>query len=324
MEAGVDFPRISIVMPVFNTGKYLIEAVNSALHQQPIADCELPSFELIVVDDHSTDAQTINILNAISISDERILVCKNLRKKGASGARNTGIMKARGHWIAFLDSDDIWFPTSLALRWRVILQNDNVRWVGAQFRFLRPLSTAGGTPEFETADRLLTGLVQDANAPEVVCLPRPVKEFGDNCMIAITTALIQRAVVVENGMFNELLNRAEDYHLWFKCAFRQNLWMVKADVTFYRIHPDSLTHGNNPKYLYEDTMVELLMADPVGRSYKAILTKRLDLVMQDKCYFYRGQRLFSAALKTALQWIAKRPLRLSAWKELVACGLRVR
>ncbi|WP_157979417.1 glycosyltransferase family 2 protein [Rhodoferax ferrireducens] len=317
------FPLVSIIMPVFNTGSFLIEAINSILNQEALFDCELPSFELIVVDDHSNDPKTLEILGGATCSDSRIHVISNQRCKGASGARNTGIDRARGIWIGFLDSDDIWFPQALALRWRCIMQNENVKWTGAHFRLLKPTTSIEGKPVFATAENLIADLDQKNNIPEIKCLPRPVEEFGDSCMIQTTTVLILRTLIVEKGMFNEQLLRAEDYHLWFKCAFDTDLWMTKAEVSFYRIHSGSLTHGNTPKYLYEDAMIELLLKETSSNIYKIILTRRFDFVMQDQCYFYRSQKLFDCALKKTFQWIIKRPLNMSAWKELLACGLRV-
>lgn len=316
-------PLVSVVMPVFNTGVYLVEAINSVLNQQAVPDCELPEFELLIVDDHSTDQKTLGILDAAASSDSRIRLLKNQRPKGAAGARNTGIMNARGTWIGFLDSDDIWLPNSLVLRWRVVLENANARWVGARFRLLRPTTVVNDVQIFERAENLIAGLDKNINPTEIACLPRPVEAFGNSCMVGIMTVLIQRALIVEKELFNEQLRRTEDYHLWFKCAFDTDLWMLEADVAFYRIHSGSLTHGNTPKYLYEDTMIKLLLVDPVGAMHKTTLTKRFDLVMQDHCYFYRGQKLFGAALGSVLRWIAKRPLNASAWKELVACSLRI-
>ena len=318
-----DAPTVSIIMPVFNTGAYLVEAINSVLNQQATSSWELPSFELLVVDDHSTDQETIEILEAAAASDSRVRVFKNERRKGAAGARNTGIINASGTWIGFLDSDDIWFPRSLALRWRLILQNVTARWAGAHFRLLKPVTSVEGIQLFESAENLMVSLDQNTDAPKMVCLPQPVAEFGNSCMIGTMTVLIQRALIIEKGMFNENLHRSSDYHLWFKCAIDNDLWMTEADVAFYRIHAGSLTHGNAPRHLHEDAMIELLLKDPAGNKHKTIFTKRFDFVMQDHCYFYREQRLFNVALKTTLRWIRKRPFNLSAWKELVACGLRI-
>jgi len=319
----VNSPEISIIMPVYNSGEYLLEAVQSVLGQIALDDCALPVFELIIVDDHSTDPATQDMLGKVAALDARIQLFSNQRKKGAAGARNTGIVKARGNWIAFLDSDDILFPTSLAMRWRVVQNQKEVKWVGANFCLLRPLTEDEGDTRFESADHLIAKLDKNNAAIELNCLPKPVREFGDKCMIGIMTVLIQRSLVLENGMFNELLPRAEDYHLWFKCAFQEDLWLLKADVAFYRIHPASLTHGNRPRHLHEDTMVEFLLNDSRGQRHKDVLIRRFDFVMQDQCYFYRGQKAYGAAMATALQWLVKRPLRLSAWKEVVASGLRV-
>ena len=315
-------PMISIIMPVFNTGAYLIEAINSVLNQQPVSGCELPSFELLIVDDQSIDQETIEILDGASLLDTRIQVFKNQRKKGAAGARNTGIMNARGTWIGFLDSDDIWFPNSLGIRWNYISRNANVRWAGAHFRLLKPTVSAAGKLAFESAESLLADLEKKHDLPELVCLQRPTREFGDSCMIGIMTVLIKRDLIIEKNLFNESLKRTEDYHLWFKCSFDNDLWMIKTDVAFYRIHSGSLTHGNQPKYFYEDTMIEFLLKEPLGNTHKTTLIRRFEFVMQDQCYFYREKKQFSLALKTALQWLIKRPLSPAAWKELVASGLR--
>jgi glycosyltransferase involved in cell wall biosynthesis len=321
----VKLPEISFVIPVFNSGAYLGEAVASVLGQRSLPDCQLPEFELIIVDDHSTDSYTRDMLADVARIDPRIKIFTNLSGKGAAGARNTGILKAQGAWITFLDSDDLLFPTSLAMRWRVVQESQDVKWVGAKFRLLRPLAENGSAPRFESAESLMSkiGDVSYSKTTSAVCLKRPVKEFGDKCFTGIMTVLIRRELLLENGLFNEQLPRAEDYHLWFKCAFQNDLWMLDAEVAFYRIHSASLTHGNKPRHLYEDAMVEFLLHESQGRKHKDVLIKRLDFVMQDQCYFYRGQKAFGPAMVSALHWVAKRPLRLSAWKEVVASGLRL-
>ena len=72
---------VSIIMPVFNTGIYLIDAIESVLNQQPFPGCaNLPSSELLVIDDHSTDSKTLAILNDFSDFDSRIKIIKILKK----------------------------------------------------------------------------------------------------------------------------------------------------------------------------------------------------------------------------------------------------
>lgn len=313
-------PVLSVIMPVFNTGNFLRDAISSVLAQQPLPGASLPELELVVVDDQSTDPGTLAILAEMA-ADPRVRVLRNQGSKGAAGARNTGIAAARGSWIGFLDSDDIWFPYAVALRWQVLREQPAARWVGARFRLLKPRPGAA-QPAYDEAGALMAA----AAAPvplHAQCLERPVAAFADSCLLGIMTVLIRKDLLVSKGLFNEALPRAEDYHLWFQCALDNDLWLVPAEIAYYRIHGGSLTHGDAPRYLHEDGMLALLLRSPAWRGHRALLWRRYDFVMQDHCYFYRGRQRFGTALRCALHWLARRPSSRAAWKELAACSLRV-
>lgn len=98
--------KVSIIMPTFNRAKVISRSIQSIRQQS------YKNWELIVVDDMSTD-NTREVVNEISKQDKRVHYIKNTHKKGPSGARNTGIEKSNGDYIAFLDSDDEWFPEHL-------------------------------------------------------------------------------------------------------------------------------------------------------------------------------------------------------------------
>lgn len=104
MEDRFEVPVVSIILPTFNRAQIIERSIKSALHQT------YTHFELIVIDDCSTDG-TIELLSAIT--DPRLHVVRHTENRGASAARNTGIAKARGKYITFLDSDDKWYPTKL-------------------------------------------------------------------------------------------------------------------------------------------------------------------------------------------------------------------
>ncbi len=93
-------PYVSVVMPAYNAEKTISEAIESVLNQT------FTDFELIILNDCSRD-DTENIINKY-ISDVRIIYVKNEKNLGVSETRNKGIDRAKGKWIAFLDSDDIW------------------------------------------------------------------------------------------------------------------------------------------------------------------------------------------------------------------------
>ena len=89
---------------------------------QSVIDQTYTNYELIIVDDHSTD-ETHTVVE--SFADNRIKYIKNDHKKGPGGARNAGINRANGKWVAFLDSDDVWFPEKLETLYNKIQGADN-------------------------------------------------------------------------------------------------------------------------------------------------------------------------------------------------------
>ena len=92
---------ISIVMPLYNSERFLADAIDSVLNQS------FSDWELLICDDGSTD-NSYRLASKYSKIDARIVLLKNNFTKGASGARNTCIKHARGRYITFLDSDDLW------------------------------------------------------------------------------------------------------------------------------------------------------------------------------------------------------------------------
>lgn len=95
---------ISIVMPSYNTGKFIEETINSVMAQT------YKNWELLIVDDCSTDNTDVVVS---TFKDHRIRYFKNECNTGAAISRNLALREAKGRWIAFLDSDDIWLPEKL-------------------------------------------------------------------------------------------------------------------------------------------------------------------------------------------------------------------
>ncbi|MDO6610117.1 glycosyltransferase [Shewanella sp. 1_MG-2023] len=98
--------KVSIIMPTYNVGNIVQETIESVLSQT------YKDWELIIVDDASTD-NTVNILINICATDPRIILVLSEVNKGAGASRNIGLDTAKGRFIAFLDSDDIWESTKL-------------------------------------------------------------------------------------------------------------------------------------------------------------------------------------------------------------------
>lgn len=106
---------VSIIMPSWNTAALIGESIRSVLAQT------YPNWELIIVDDCSTDDTDAVVA---SFADERIRYIKNERNCGAALTRNLALREARGEWIAFLDSDDLWTPDKLEKQIAFMREND--------------------------------------------------------------------------------------------------------------------------------------------------------------------------------------------------------
>ena len=104
MVAKHSIPTFSVVIPTYNRCNVILETVQAVLNQT------FSSFEVVVVDNGSTD-HTSDIIR--SISDSRVRYLKLKGSGSPASPRNHGIVEARGEWIAFLDSDDYWFPEKL-------------------------------------------------------------------------------------------------------------------------------------------------------------------------------------------------------------------
>lgn len=99
-------PFVSVIMPAYNAEKYIEGAIRSVISQT------YTDWELLILDDCSTD-RTAEIAARLAVIDPRIRLMRNSRNMGAARTRNRGLDLAKGHWIALLDSDDVWHEKKL-------------------------------------------------------------------------------------------------------------------------------------------------------------------------------------------------------------------
>jgi glycosyltransferase involved in cell wall biosynthesis len=206
--------EISVIIPTFNRRERLRKALQSVIIQ------EGASFEVIVIDDGSTDA-TGQMLreefpSARYFSQDR---------QGPSAARNRGIEKAQGEWIAFLDSDDEWMPGKLAAQLEFSKQNPEYLihqteeiWIrnGRRVNPMKKHQKYGGWI-FEK------------------CLPL--------CIISPSAVMMRRKLFEEIGLFDETLPACEDYDLWLRVTSRYPAGLIeKAYVIKYGGHRDQRSH----------------------------------------------------------------------------------
>lgn len=112
----MQMPLVSIITPTFNSGKFIAQTIQSVQNQS------YSNWELIIVDDCSTD-ETVKIINDFIAYENRIFLHQLDKNSGAGIARNLAIQKAKGRFIAFLDSDDLWKPEKLKIQVNYLISN---------------------------------------------------------------------------------------------------------------------------------------------------------------------------------------------------------
>lgn len=109
-------PKVSIVTPLYNSERFIDQAINSVLAQ------DYKNWEMLIVDDCSSDS-SINIVGTYTLIDSRIRLFRLTENSGSGVARNLAIREATGRFIAFLDSDDVWHPNKLSLHVKVMIES---------------------------------------------------------------------------------------------------------------------------------------------------------------------------------------------------------
>lgn len=260
---------VSVVMPTFNTGPYLHEAVQSVLRQQP-GDYDLR--HVLVVDDNSTDPAALSLLDEVAAMDPRIRVLRNARQKGSGGARNHGVLNTDADWIAFLDSDDVFLEDALTCRVAVLRQYPDAGWIGADFiRCDMDLKPVEGV---FLATKPKTAPVLYGDDAAVSILRQPLPQFINQNLAFTGAVMVRRDRFMAAGMFDESLRRAQDYNLWLRLAMQNDYVFVRRPVAYYRTHPNSITASGSPR-AWGIRALEAIRNYPQVKPYRKLMDHRL-------------------------------------------------
>lgn len=233
-EAHPHSPRVSVVIPTYNRAELLAAALDSVLAQT------LQCFEIIVVDDGSTD-QTEDLLRGYA-KDLRYVRIEHCGLLGR--VRNAGLKIARGDYVAFLDSDDLWTPEKLAYQLDVLEREPNVGIVCSNAQVLR-CGESGPSGLYLGLDQGRSGRVLE-------------ELLVDNFIIA-SSAIVRRSVLNRTGFFTEerLLRGIEDYDLWLRVASISEVHYLADPLVIYREHPGSMRREVLPSAHWEGMLLIL-------------------------------------------------------------------
>ena len=223
--------QVSVVIPAYNSGKYLDRALASVLAQTRPVD------EIIVVDDGSTD-NTRDLVQKYG-DQVRYIYQDNA---GVSAARNTGIKAAKYEWIAFLDADDEWLPEKTARQLEILERNPHLAWVSANFYdcLCQQNRKSPRTPPVRD-QQILAG-----------------KDYHESFFNAYVhgawgntdTFIIKRQALEEAGLFDVGQVFAEDKDLWLRLAYRfPQIGYVSDPLTIYHLDVDA-SASRKQKFLH--------------------------------------------------------------------------
>lgn len=225
-------PAVSIVLPTFNRARFLDEALAS-IHSQSWQD-----WELIVVDDGSTDDTAARI----DSWRERIPQLRYVRREngGAYAARNTGLQHARGEYIAFFDSDDLWLDHHLERCVEGLRQNPEVDWIYAACRCIDPSGNVVQPTTFQIGDTVrpfLSLATRGVGDVWVINDPRALERFFSHGFYCGLQNSVIRQRVFSGHEFWEDYRVVEDVLFVARALARGMRFAYLTDVhVIYRIH----------------------------------------------------------------------------------------
>lgn len=210
-------PKISVVMPAYNSANHIVEAIDSVLSQK------FREFEIIVINDGSPDTPSLE--RAIRTRLDEIVYIRQ-RNAGAAIARNMGIEHARGELIAFLDSDDVWEEDFLTSQYVFLGRNKyDMVYCDAQLYGMR---SAYRRTFMETAPS-----EGEANFESIL---------GLRCNVITSGTVARRSAILDAGMFENERVQAEDFHLWLRMAKTgARIGYQRKVLLKYRVHEAGLS-----------------------------------------------------------------------------------
>lgn len=304
-ESQICNPLVSVVMPAYNAERYLTESLDSVLAQT------LQNFELIVVDDGSTD-KTLEILKSYQNRDDRVRVISR-PNTGIVGALNDGLAAAKGEFIARLDADDIAFPERFSKQVAYLNEHPDCVVVGSYVLLI----DSEGSPISE-AEVMITHKEIDENHIN-----------GSPWQIYHTAVLMRRSIAEKIGGYREGYTAAEDVDFFMRMVEHGQVFNLPVPLTKYRQHLSSIGHTSENKQIansykaINDARQRRGLAPLKPEEYNTAPTHKFTLADHYRKWSWWALAYgnLKAARKYALAAFKQQPFSVESWRS-VYCTLR--
>ena len=208
-------PLVSVVIPTFNRASYIAQALDSVLHQT------YSPLEIIVIDDGSKD----NTKEMIKPYLNRIQYIYQ-ENKGNAAARNTGIRRAKGKYIAFLDSDDCWLENKIEKQVAFLEGHSDCAFVYCGTHLID-----------EKGEIVGQRLLQEGEEPTFFNL------LAKNRIISLSLVVVRKSSLDQVGELDEALRQSPDYDLYLRLSKKYSYSCINEPLCLYRLHPHNIS-GN--------------------------------------------------------------------------------
>jgi len=210
--------KCSVLLPVYNAGAALRDAIQSILAQDE------PEFEFLIIEDCSTDGSAA-LIRSFAEKDARVRPIFHQRNAGLAATLNEGLREARGEFVARMDQDDVALPNRLTTQIRFLRTRPQVAVAGSFVYHM------GRTPEW---DRLIRLPVEHAEIAEI--LPK------HNCLYH-PSVMLRRGTILELGGYRPEFHNSEDYDLWLRVSRVYHLANIPVPLLRYRFSASGMTLG---------------------------------------------------------------------------------
>ena len=291
-------PLVSVVIPSFQRANTLPRAIQSVLNQT------YPHFEVIIVDDGSTD-NTREIVEKSCLLDKRIRYIFQ-HNQGPGAARNTGMQHASGEYIAFLDADDEWEPYKLAGQVKIF---QDFPWLYFQFADCRNINahTQRSNLLSEANALIFSRLMQYARKlNSILVFQRPVERvLLWRTFLLTSTVMIRRQVVESVGLFDTRWRGPEDVDYWIRCAVTYGEIGYWPEVVAKRYHDTrSITWIRDTTLLEKIRFCKDCLESELYASLHPIIWRKIRSVYRALIRLYGEQQMRQKAWRTFRESLA--------------------
>lgn len=267
---------VSVVIPSYNYGQFVTEAVESALAQT------YSRVEVIVVDDGSRDDTWARL---VPYEGKIRYIYQN--NAGLSAARNTGIEAARGEYVALLDADDLFHPRKLEWQMACFEAHPDVALVA---------SDSFSDPDPQWKDVTVPPRWEPVSLTTIVTKPR----------FAPSSVVIRKSCFGEVGLFDPALRSVEDRDMWIRIAAQGRMILLRAPLCWYRIHGGSMSHNPGRMEEFETEVLRRAFALPALRGRWLLRRKARSHAALSASYMYQKagwpRKALYRALSSLLLW----------------------